>query len=326
MRLATICSHPKAHPRDGLLVVINHAGDCCAPVPQVPTLLGAFESWESAEHILREQALLLEQNKSESILQVAQQTFCAPLPRTWAWLDGSAFVQHVILVRKARNAEPPADLYDVPLMYQGVSDHLIGPQSALTLLDEAYGMDFEAELCVVTDDVPVGTSASEALKHIKLILVMNDVSLRNLIPRELATGFGFFHSKPASSFAPYALTPDELGSHWQNGRVLLPVISTLNGQQFGAPCASEMYFSFGQLIAHASRTRALSAGTIIGSGTISNADSSRGQSCIAERRMLETIAQGAPSTPFMKAGDSIRIEVLMADWSPFGAIDQRVIS
>jgi fumarylacetoacetate (FAA) hydrolase len=253
--------------------------------------------------------------------------FMAPLPRTTCWIDGSAYINHIMLVRKARGAAPPETLRTVPLMYQGVADPLLGPTDDIEVASEEHGIDFEGEVGVILDDVPMGTRAADAGQHIRLVCIMNDVSLRNLIPAELAAGFGFFHGKPPSSFAPFAVTPDELGDAWRDGRLHLPLRSILNGEHFGDPDAGpEMHFSFPQLIEHAATTRPLPAGTILGSGTVSNADESRGGSCIAEKRMLEIIKTGTATTPFMRFGDRIRIEVTDGQGrSVFGAIDQKVV-
>jgi fumarylacetoacetate (FAA) hydrolase len=248
----------------------------------------------------------------------------APLPRTWSFLDGSAFVQHVRLVRKARGAELPEDLLTTPLMYQGVSDNLLGPTDDIPLVDPEHGMDFEAEVAVVTNFVPCGTKAAEAAKHILFITIMNDVSLRELIPREVGTGFGFLQSKPPSSFAPFLLTPDELGAAWQNGRLCLPVETRLNGEIFGSPTAQEMHFSFFDLIEHAARTRPLSAGTIVGSGTVSNENPYVGSSCIVERRMIEIISTGTATTRYLRDGDEVTISVTDGSRDLFGTIRQRI--
>jgi fumarylacetoacetate (FAA) hydrolase len=250
----------------------------------------------------------------------------APLPRAYQWADGSAYVNHVELVRRARNAEMPASFWEDPLMYQGGSDDFIGPVDDIELAHEEWGIDFEAEVAVVTDDVPMGATPDEAFGHIKLLMIANDVSLRNLIPPELAKGFGFFQSKPATSFAPVAVTPDELGDCWRDAKVHLPLRSTWNGRPVGQPDAGvDMVFNFAQLIAHLCKTRNARAGTIVGSGTVSNKDASRGYSCIAEKRCLEMIESGEASTPFMRFGDTIRIEMLdEAGKSIFGAIDQAV--
>jgi fumarylacetoacetate (FAA) hydrolase len=250
----------------------------------------------------------------------------APLPRAYQWADGSAYVTHVELVRKARGAEMPPSFWTDPLMYQGGSDGFIGPCEPILARDEAYGIDFEAEVAVITDDVPMAVEAQAAGKHIKLLMLVNDVSLRNLIPAELAKNFGFFQSKPASAFSPVAVTPDELGDAWKDGKVHLPLTVELNGARFGAPNAGDdMTFSFPQLIAHAAKTRSLGAGSIVGSGTVSNKDHARGSCCIAERRTLEQLEGGAPKTPFMKFGDRVKIEMRDAGGkSIFGAIDQEV--
>jgi fumarylacetoacetate (FAA) hydrolase len=252
---------------------------------------------------------------------------CAsPLPRAYQWADGSAYVTHVELVRKARGAEMPASVWTDPLIYQGGGDSFIGPMDDIVAGDEEWGIDLEGEVAVITDDVPYGCQVEDAGQHICLIMLCNDVSLRNLIPNELVKGFGFFQSKPASSFSPVAVTPDELGDAWRDGRVNLPLLVEVNGHPFGHPHAgTDMVFNFPQLIAHAARTRSLAAGTIIGSGTVSNADRSVGSACIAEKRMLETIAHGAPRTPFLKNGDRVRIAMKDAKGDCiFGAIDQHV--
>jgi fumarylacetoacetate (FAA) hydrolase len=250
----------------------------------------------------------------------------SPLPRAYQWADGSAYVNHVELVRKARGADLPESFWTDPLIYQGGSDGFLGPRDDIRLASEDWGIDFEAEVAIVTDDVPMGTTVVTAGAHIKLIMLVNDVSLRNLIPGELAKGFGFFQSKPASTFSPVAVTPDELGDAWDGAMIHLPLVTQLNHAEFGrVDCHVDMTFDFPTLIAHAARTRALCAGTIIGSGTVSNYDRSKGSSCIAEKRALETIEHGAPKTPFMRYGDHVRIEMFDGDGkSIFGAIDQHV--
>ena len=249
----------------------------------------------------------------------------APLPRAFQWADGSAYVNHVELVRKARGAEMPASFWEEPLMYQGGSDDFLGPEDDIVLAHEEWGIDFEAEVCVITDDVPMGATPDQAHQRIRLLMLVNDVSLRNLIPDELAKGFGFLQSKPATSFSPVAVTPDELGDAWKGGKVHLPLLSTWNGKLVGKPHAGvDMVFNFPQLIAHLAKTRNVRAGSIIGSGTVSNKDPKRGYSCIAEQRCLETIATGSPVTPFMAFGDTIRIEMLDDGKSVFGAINQTV--
>jgi fumarylacetoacetate (FAA) hydrolase len=329
MKLATIpVENPKtvSERRDGRLVVVSPDEKTLGLVPaeDFPTMLSAIENWEHAEKRLRSIEHDLGAGMWSGTVDAAGRKFMPPLPRTWSWLDGSAFIQHIVLVRKARGAEPPEDLKTVPLMYQGISDNFLGPNDDILIVDEAHGVDFEAEVAVVLDEVPMGTNAADAAGHVKLLLLMNDVSLRNLIPRELKAGFGFFHGKPVSSFAPYAVTPDQLGDAWKDGRLHLEMRSTYNGKLYGHPNAREMFFGFHELIEHAAKTRTLPAGTILGSGTISNEDESVGSSCLAEKRMLEKINAGEITTPFMKAGDTIRIEMEHEGRSVFGAIDQKV--
>jgi fumarylacetoacetate (FAA) hydrolase len=250
----------------------------------------------------------------------------APLPRAYQWLDGSAYVNHVELVRKARNAEMPPSFWTDPLVYQGGSDDLLGPMDDAPFENEDHGIDLEAEVAVITDDVPMLTAVDEAGARIRLVLLANDWSLRNLIPAELAKGFGFYQSKPSTAFSPCAVTPDELGGAWHDNKVHLPLVSHVNGQLFGQPDAGvDMTFDFAQLIAHATRTRRMRAGTIVGSGTVSNYDRSRGSSCLAEVRALETVQHGKPVTTFLMFGDRVRIEMFGRDGqSIFGAIDQKV--
>jgi fumarylacetoacetate (FAA) hydrolase len=250
----------------------------------------------------------------------------APLPRAYQWADGSAYVNHVELVRKARNAEMPETFWTDPLMYQGGSDDLLGPRDAIVCPDEDWGIDFEAEVAVVTDDVPMSATPDEAAQHIRLLMLVNDVSLRNLIPAELAKGFGFFQSKPATAFSPVAVTPDELGAAWSGRKLALPLLVQWNGKRVGqANAGDDMVFDFAQLIAHICKTRNVRAGSIVGSGTVSNKDAARGYSCIAEQRALEMIAGGKAVTPFMRYGDTVRIEMLDAQGaSIFGAIEQTV--
>ncbi len=260
-------------------------------------------------------------------LELDDAALAAPFPRAFQWVDGSAYVNHVELVRKARGADMPPSFWTDPLIYQGGSDDFLGPRDDIPVPSEEFGIDMEAEVAVVTDDVPMSTDARDAEAHIKLLMLVNDVSLRNLVPAELAKGFGFYQSKPSTAFSPVAVTPDELGGAWRNAKLHLPLVTHLNGRLFGEPDAGEdMTFSFADLIAHAARTRKLGAGTIVGSGTVSNLDRSRGSSCLAELRMLETLEHGSPRTPFMKFGDRVRIEMLDAEGhSIFGAIDQQVV-
>jgi fumarylacetoacetate (FAA) hydrolase len=322
VKLATL----KDGTRDGRLIAVKRDNSVYAlATPVAPTLQAALDDWEAREPLLRELAARLEAGTVESHpLDVG--ALLAPLPRAYEWLDGSAFLNHVILVRKARGAEPPATLKTDPLVYQGGSGEFLAPTADLPLADEAWGMDFESEVCVVLGDTPQGTKAAQAGGHIRLLMICNDVSLRNLIPDELAKGFGFVQSKPATAFGPFALTPDELGPAWKEGRVHLRLRSTLNGQLVGDTEAGEMHFSFHELIQHLCKTRGFTAGTILGSGTVSNEDRARGISCLAERRMIEVIDEGKPRTPFMKAGDTIDIEMLNAEGkSLFGRISQKVV-
>jgi fumarylacetoacetate (FAA) hydrolase len=314
--------------RDGALVVVDNTLARCVRVPEIaPNLQVALEIWQRAAPALDRVARSLEAGNRQDVEPFDHATCAAPLPRAYQFADGSAYVTHVELVRKARGAEMPESFWTDPLMYQGLSDHFLGPREAITAADEAWGIDFEAEVAVIVDDVPMGIPAGQAGGHIKMVTLLNDVSLRGLIPAELGKGFGFFHSKPASALAPVAVTPDELGDAWDGGKVCLPLISHLNGRLIGKPDAGvDMTFDFPQLIAHAAKTRRLGAGTIIGSGTVSNANRSAGSSCLAEVRMLETLADGAPATPFLRFGDKVRIEMLgAAGRTIFGAIEQDVV-
>ena len=320
--------------RDGRLVVVsNDLERCMAATEVAPTLQAALDDWANVQPLL--QALSDRVNAGEG--EPFDQAAChSPLPRAFQWADGSAYVNHVELVRRARGAEMPETFWTDPLMYQGGSDSFLGPRDNIPMGDEAWGIDFEAEIVVVTGDVPMGVSADDALDHVRLVMLVNDVSLRNLIPGELAKGFGFFQSKPSSAFSPVAVTPDELGDAWRDGKLHLPLLSALNGKPFGKPDAGiDMTFHFGQLIAHAAKTRPLCAGSLIGSGTISNKldggpgkpidEGGVGYSCIAEIRTIETINDGKPSTDFMQFGDTIRIEMNNANGrSIFGAIEQTV--
>lgn len=312
--------------RDGALFVVNGNGTGWASAEDIaPTLQAALDNWDEIVSKLKERAASLGEDGGDAI-DFAQVR--APLPRAYEWIDGSAYINHIVLVRKARNAEPPETLTTDPLVYQGGSGVLLGPREDITIVDEQWGLDFEAEICVILGDTPQGVKAEDAAQHIRLVTICNDVSLRNLIPAELKKNFGFFNSKPATAFAPFAITPDELGESWQNGRMHLPMRSTLNGALAGDPDAGpEMHFSFHQLIAHITKTRAFTAGTILGSGTVSNEDEARGVSCLAERRMREILKDGSPTTEFMKAGDTIKIEVLDGDGKNlFGTIEQKVVA
>lgn len=314
--------------RDGRLVVVGRGLEIAAPADDAaPTLQHALDEWGDVESDLSRLSDELEHGKRNDAFTLDPAALAAPLPRAYQWLDGSAYVNHVELVRKARGAEMPAEFWTDPLMYQGGSDHFLGPCADLIVADESWGIDFEAEVCVITDDVPMGIHAREAAAHIRLLLLVNDVSLRGLVPGELGKGFGFMQSKPSSAFSPVAVTPDELGEAWDGARLHLPLVVHKNGELFGSPNAGvDMTFDFPTLIAHAARTRPLSTGTIIGSGTVSNTDRSKGSCCIAERRMLETIEHGEPRTPFLRFGDQVRIEMYdAAGASIFGAIDQTVV-
>jgi fumarylacetoacetate (FAA) hydrolase len=312
--------------RDGKLVVVSKNLKMAVMVKDYSTLQLALDDWKNAEAKLRALTQDLEEGKCKDSFSFDPMKAHSPLPRAYQWVDGSAYLNHVELVRKARGATMPPEFLTDPLMYQGCSDSFLAPMEAIRLASEEWGIDLEAEVAVITDDVPMGVSPEKALQHIRLVMLVNDVSLRNLIPAELAKGFGFFQSKPASSFTPVAVTTDELGAAWKNGKLHLPLRSSINGKWFGEPNAGkDMQFDFGQLISHAAKTRNLCAGTILGSGTISNRDRAVGFSCIQEVRMIETIDQGKPQTSFLKFGDQVRIEMLDAEGnSIFGAIDQKV--
>ncbi len=333
MKLATL----KRGGRDGTLVVVNRALTHCRPVPAIArTLQAALDDWEALEPQLRQVYEALNSGAFTDPEPFDPATCHSPLPRAYQWADGSAYVNHVELVRRARGAELPPEFWTDPLMYQGGSDSFVGPRDPVWALDEAWGIDLEAEVAVITGDVKMGATPAEAGKAIRLLMLVNDVSLRNLIPGELAKGFGFFQSKPASAFSPVAVTPDELGDDWRDGRVHRPLTVHLNGQLFGQPDAgTDMVFNFPQLVAHVTKTREMEAGSIIGSGTVSNkqgslhgssiANGGVGYCCLAEVRMYETIESGKPQTSFLKFGDTVRIEMFdRAGASIFGAIDQRV--
>jgi len=335
MKLATL----KDGTRDGRLVLVARDLSRCVAVPEIArTLQAALDDWRSVAPALDALATELNAGRLADADPFAPQRAMAPLPRAYQWADGSAYVNHVELVRRARGAVMPPEFWTDPLMYQGGSDSLLGAHDDIVASDEAWGIDFEAEVAVITDDVALGASEAEAARAIRLVVLVNDVSLRNLIPGELGKGFGFVQSKPASAFSPVAVTPDELGSAWRDGKLHLPLISTLNGAVFGRPNAGvDMTFAFPQLIAHLARTREIEAGSIIGSGTVSNKENGGpgrpaaaggvGYSCIAEQRTVETIETGRASTPFMRFGDRIRIEMQdEAGVSIFGAIDQVVRS
>lgn len=335
MKLATI----KNNSRDGQLVVVSRDMTKAVTVSGIAeTMQSAIDNWNQVETLLNDVYQRLNDGQlSEDVFDFNPAACESPLPRAYQWADGSAYVNHVELVRKARNAEMPPSFWTNPLMYQGGSDDFIGPMDNIELPSQEWGIDFEGEVAVVTDDVPMSVDKLKAREHIKLVMLVNDVSLRGLIPEELAKGFGFFQSKPASAFSPIAVTPDELGEHWDGGKVSLPLLTEYNGKPFGKPNAGEdMTFDFGELVAHAARSRNLGAGAIIGSGTVSNKQGTEhgtsieeggvGYSCIAEVRMIETIRDGKPSTPFMKFGDTVKMEMRDEQGnSIFGAIDQTVV-
>jgi len=333
MKLATL----KHGGRDGTLAVVSRDLARCQTVADIaPTLQSALDDWEVAAPRLAAVYDALNHGAARHAEPFAPRACHSPLPRAYQWVDGSAYINHVELVRKARGAELPPELLTDPLMYQGGSDSFVGPCDPVQAGDEAWGIDFEAEVAVITGDVPLGATAAQCEKQVRLLMLVNDVSLRNLIPGELAKGFGFLQSKPATAFSPVAVTPDELGADWHDGRVHLPLAVELNGKPFGKPNAGrDMIFNFAQLIAHVAGTRELEAGSIIGSGTVSNkqgglfgssvTNGGVGYCCIAEVRMYETIEEGKPRTPFMRFGDRVKIEMCDRNGaSIFGAIDQQV--
>jgi fumarylacetoacetate (FAA) hydrolase len=317
MKLATL----RDGTRDGSLIVVDRAGKNYAPAKT--TMQAALDRWDEVLPELR----AIEKTLERGGAPIEFEKLGPPLPRAYEWIDGSAYINHIVLVRKARGAEPPETLRTDPLVYQGGSGVLLGPRDPIALADPAWGLDFESEVCVVLGDTPQSTRKEDASRYVRLLMLANDVTLRNLVPNELAKGFGFFQSKPATAFSPFAITPDELGSAWREGRVHLRLCTHLNDRLVGDPEAGpEMHFSFFDLIEHLARTRAFTAGTIVGSGTVSNEDRTRGISCLAERRMREIIEQGKPTTEFLRVGDRVRIE--MCDPSGanlFGTIDQEVV-
>jgi fumarylacetoacetate (FAA) hydrolase len=343
MKLATL----RDGTRDGALAVVSR--DLTRGVPAetvvagLRTLQQLLDDWETmhwkVERIYGELNEAVDGARPAPFAIVDFDIGCcaAPLPRAYQWADGSAYVNHVELVRRARGAEMPSSFWTEPLMYQGGSDTFLGPRDAIELADEAWGIDLEGEIAVITDDVPMGATADEAADHICLVMLVNDVSLRNLIPAELGKGFGFFHGKPSTAFSPVAVTPDELGPAWRDGKVHLPLTASINGRLLGRPNAGvDMIFSFPQLIAHAAKTRRLGAGSIVGSGTVSNKleggpgkpleQGGAGYTCLAELRTVETLLNGSPKTPFLKFGDRVCVEMLdEAGRSIFGAIDQEVV-
>jgi fumarylacetoacetate (FAA) hydrolase len=324
MKLATL----NKAGRDGQLVVVNRDLTKAVAVPQIAaTLQAALDDWARIAPKLADVAAALERGDAKDSFVFDPAQAMAPLPRAYHWVDGSAYVNHVELVRKARGAQMPESFWTDPLVYQGGSDDFLGARQDVPLPSEEHGIDMEGEVAVITDDVPMGTRREAAFEHIKLVMLVNDWSLRNVIPGELAKGFGFYQAKPATAFSPVAVTPDELGDAWSEAKVHLPLVVQVNGEPFGRPnCGVDMTFDFARLIEHITLTRNARAGTVLGSGTISNYDRSLGSACIAERRTLEQIEQGKPATSFLKFGDTVRIEMLdAAGRSIFGAIDQKVV-
>jgi len=324
MKLASL----KTGGRDGSLIVVSRNLEHYVTVPEISaTLQMALDDWQQTAPRLNTRYEELNAGACSDILRLDIAALAAPLPRAFEFLDGSAYLPHVERVRKARGAQVPESFYVDPLMYQATSAGFLGPRDPVPVVSEEYGIDFESEIIVITDDVPMAVTPEQAESHIQLIGLINDVSLRNLIPAELAKGFGFLQSKPRSALSPVLVTPDELGEQWCDTKLSLPLHSTFNGAFFGEPDAGvDMQFNFAQLVAHAAKTRPLTSGTIVGSGTIANKNTAKGASCLAEIRMLEIIADGKPSTPFMKFGDTIRIEMFDRQGnSIFGAIEQKII-
>jgi len=322
MRLATL----REGGRDGTLIVVRSDGQAFARASAVaPSLQAALDDWERRAPGLQALAAQLDAGSAPA-LPLQLEALASPLPRAYEWVDGSSFLSHVRLVRRARGVEVPPDLESDPLVYQGGSGVLLAPTDPVPLVDPSWGLDFEGEVCVILGDVPLGTTAAQAAPHVRLVCLCNDVTLRNLAPRELAKGFGFLQSKPSSAFSPFAVTPDELGGAWRDGRLHLPLRVSLNGQLVGQADAGQMHFSFHDLVAHIARTRGFAAGTILGSGTVSNEDPARGVSCLFEKRMRELLETGAASTPWLTAGDVVRIEMQdAAGRDLFGPIQQEVV-
>jgi len=313
--------------RDGALLVVDRKLEWGLHVGEIaPTLQVALEDWARTAPVLESAYRALEKGAAKGAFRLDLKALAAPLPRAYQFVDGSAYLAHVERVRRARGAEMPKSFLQDPLMYQAASDGFMAAHDPVLAATEDYGIDFESEIGVITDDVPMGVSAAAAAKHVKLVVLINDISLRNIIPTELDKGFGFLVGKPRSALSPVVVTPDELGDAWRDGKMHAPLLTHVNGELFGAPdCGTDMQFDFHQLIAHAARTRPLGAGTIVGSGTVANHNESRGSSCLAERRILEKLHDGTVRTPFMKFGDRVRIEMLdAAGQTIFGAIEQRV--
>ena len=314
--------------RDGTLIVVSRdLGRAVRASAVAPTLQAALDDWSNAAPRLNALSIALNEGTAADAFALDFAALASPLPRAYEFVDGSAYLPHVARVRRARGAEVPASFYTDPLMYQATSAGFLGPRDPVIVPSEAFGIDLEAEVVVVTDDVPMGVTPAQASAHIQLIGLVNDVSLRGLIPDELAKGFGFLQSKPRSALSPVLVTPDELGDAWHGDKLHLPMRTWLNGAWFGeAECGVDMQFSFAELVAHVARTRPLTAGTLVGSGTIANEDTGKGASCLAEQRTVETLRDGAPTTPFLKFGDSLRIDITdAAGASIFGAIEQQVV-
>lgn len=323
MKLATL----KSERRDGTLIVVDQNLKWAVAVPEIaPTMQQALDGWDECSAQLTAVYYALNDGRVDNPFLLDVTALAAPLPRAYQFLDGSAYLSHVELARRARGATMPAEFETDPLMYQGCSDTLLGPRDPIAIVSEEWGADFEGEVAVITGDVPLGVTVAAAAAHIKLFMLVNDISLRQLIRAEVAKGFGFLHSKPPSSFSPVAVTADEFGSAWDGARIRLPLITHFNHELFGRPDAgTDMHFDFPALICHAAKTRSLSAGTIIGSGTVSNRDRARGSSCLVEKQMLEILERGKPTTAYMHFGDRVRIEMFDTHGrSIFGAIDQVV--
>jgi fumarylacetoacetate (FAA) hydrolase len=313
--------------RDGTLIVVSRDLKRAVKATGIAsTMQAALDDWSNAAPRLNALSDALNEGRAESVFALDMATLASPLPRAYEFVDGSAYLPHVARVRRARGAEVPESFYTDPLMYQATSSGFYGPRDPILAISEEWGIDLEAEVVVVTDDVPMGVAAADAERHIQLVGLVNDVSLRNLIPNELAKGFGFLQSKPRSALSPVLATPDELGAAWRDNKLHLPMRTSINGAWFGeAEAGVDMQFSFAELVAHAAKTRPLAAGTIVGSGTIANEDTAKGASCLAEQRTVETLRDGKPSTPFLKFGDRVRIEITdAAGASLFGAIEQTV--
>jgi len=319
-----LAARAKPGEANGELLLVRDNYQTVTPVTQCPSVLYSLENWPRSQSLLQREWDKLCSGKSAGECDLDLTSLVAPLPRSWCFLDGSAFLEHIRLVRKARGAEMPEEFKSIPLMYQGLSDRFLAPTEQIPWFGSELGLDFEAEVAILCDPVPMGTSSENAPGHIRLVGLLNDISLRELIPREVGTGFGFIQSKPASSLSPFLMTPEILGADFCDGRLNLDISISLNDQPFGAPSASEMHFSFADLIVHAARTRTLPAGTIIGSGTVSNSKPEKGCGCIAEKRTREILTLGKAQQRYLEPGDKVRIEAKRDGFSPFGAIEQQV--